>query len=248
MFSVFQGKMTKGMYTISNHSARDEANESSPRRHPGALPCIVSASWLQRSYGARNDSVSSTLAVVERFVADMGVPCAFCTDNWTEYLNSKFVDYCNSLETPSRFHRTTHSAAKWAGHAAPQEVTLLFPSFCLEETRGCAGPAGTILWLEALLWGSECFDRTVTSVNDEWLSLHWSIIHLAAVRRNLVPGCAISCILDITTGAISTNCWAKSRGMSSTRVTSLGTPEGTVDAPDTGSADGPIEVWICPRS
>ena len=52
---------------------------------------------FQRPYGARDKSASAILGVAKRFVADMGVPRAFTTDNGAEYINSTFVDYCNGL-------------------------------------------------------------------------------------------------------------------------------------------------------
>ena len=58
---------------------------------------VDSASRLQRPYGEREKSAAAILSVVKRFVADMGVPRAFRTDNGTEYSNSMFVDFCNGL-------------------------------------------------------------------------------------------------------------------------------------------------------
>ena len=59
---------------------------------------VDSASRFQRPYGTRDKSASAVLGVVQRFVADMGVPRAFRTDNGTEYTNSAFVEYCKSLQ------------------------------------------------------------------------------------------------------------------------------------------------------
>ena len=53
---------------------------------------VDSASRFQRPYGTRDKSASAILGVVERFVADMGVPRALRTDNGTEYTNSSFVE------------------------------------------------------------------------------------------------------------------------------------------------------------
>ena len=58
---------------------------------------VDSASRLQRPYGVREKSVAAIISVVKRFVADMGVPLAFRTDNGTEYSNSMFVYICNGL-------------------------------------------------------------------------------------------------------------------------------------------------------
>ena len=53
---------------------------------------VDSASRLQRPYGVSEKSAASILSGVKRFVADMGVPRAFRTDNGTEYSDSMFVD------------------------------------------------------------------------------------------------------------------------------------------------------------
>ena len=58
---------------------------------------VDSASRFQRLYGTRDKGASAILGVVQRFVADIGVPRAFRADNGTEYTNSAFVEYCNSL-------------------------------------------------------------------------------------------------------------------------------------------------------
>lgn len=44
---------------------------------------VDSASRLQQPYWVHEKSTSAILAVVKRFVSDMGVPCVFRTDtNW----------------------------------------------------------------------------------------------------------------------------------------------------------------------
>ena len=58
---------------------------------------VDSASHFQRPYGTRDKRTSAILNVAQRFVANMGVPRAFRTDNGAEYTNSTFVDYCNGL-------------------------------------------------------------------------------------------------------------------------------------------------------
>ena len=58
---------------------------------------VDSASRFQRPYGTQDKSASAILGVVQRFVADMGVPRAFRTDSGAGNTNSTFVDYCNSL-------------------------------------------------------------------------------------------------------------------------------------------------------
>ena len=45
---------------------------------------VDSVSRLQRAYGVRKKSAAAILSIVKRFVADMGVPRAFRTNNDTE--------------------------------------------------------------------------------------------------------------------------------------------------------------------
>ena len=58
---------------------------------------VDSASRLQRPYGTRDKSAAAVLAVVKRFIADMGVPQAFRSENGAENTNHSFVEYCNNL-------------------------------------------------------------------------------------------------------------------------------------------------------
>ena len=158
---------------------------------------VDSASHLQRPYGVREKSAAAILSVMKRFVADMGVPRAFRTDNGTEYSNSMFVDFCNGLGIRREFTapytpqqngpvESAISRAFKAGHAARLGVLQLYPDIRLEEIRGCTDAAGTSLWLEALLWASECYNRAATSVNDEWLSPH-EIFYGSRPRLPLLP-------------------------------------------------------------
>ena len=159
---------------------------------------VDSASRLQRPYGVREKSAAAIFSVVKRFVADMGVPRAFRTDNGTEYSNSMFVDFCNGLGLRCEFTapytpqqngpvESAMSRAFKAGHAARLGVPQLYPDIRLEEIRGCTDAAGTSLWLESLLWASECYNRAVTSVNnDEWLCPHESF-YRSRPRLPLLP-------------------------------------------------------------
>ena len=52
---------------------------------------------LQRPYDTRDKSAAAILAVMKHFIADMGVPRAFRSDNGAEYTNHSFVEYCNNL-------------------------------------------------------------------------------------------------------------------------------------------------------
>ena len=156
-----------------------------------------SASRLQRAYGVREKSAAAILSVVKRFVADMGVSRAFRTDNGTEHSNSMFVDFCNGLGIRREFTapytpqqngpvESGISRAFKAGRAARLGVPQLYPDIRLEEIWGCTDAAGTSLWLESLLWASECYNRAVISVNDEWLSLH-DIFYGSRPRLPLLP-------------------------------------------------------------
>ena len=158
---------------------------------------VDSASRLQRPYGVREKSAAAVFSVVKRFVADMGVPRAFCTDNGTEYSNSMCVDFCNGLGVRREFTapytpqqngpvESAISRAFKAGHAAGLRVPQLYPDIRVEEIRGCTDAAGTSLWLESLLWASECYNRAATSVNDEWLSPH-EIFYGSRPRLPLLP-------------------------------------------------------------
>ena len=70
---------------------------------------VDSASRLQRPYRALGKSAAAIFSVAKRFVADIGIPCAFCIDNgstrtvcwWTSAMASEFV--------ASLRHRTCHS-------------------------------------------------------------------------------------------------------------------------------------------
>ena len=144
---------------------------------------VDSASRFQRPYGTRDKSASAILGVVQRFVADMGVPRAFRTDNGTEYTNSAFVEYCNGLQirreltapyTPQQNGPVESglSRAIKAGHAARIEVNRLFPDVHLDQLKGVRDPDGTSLWMESVLWASEGFNRSATTANAGMLSPH----------------------------------------------------------------------------
>ena len=142
---------------------------------------VDSASRFQRPYGTRDKSVSAILGVVQRFVANMGVPRAFRTDNGTEYTNSAFVEYCNSLQirreltapyTPQQKGPVESGLSRTikVGHAARIEVNKLFPDVRLEQLKGVRDPDGTSLWMESVLWASGGFNRSATTANGGMLS------------------------------------------------------------------------------
>ena len=77
----------------------------------------------------REKSAAAIFSVVKHFVADVGVPRAFRTDDGTEYSNSMFVHFCNGLGIPREFTapytpqqngpvESAISRAFKAGHAA----------------------------------------------------------------------------------------------------------------------------------
>ena len=158
---------------------------------------VDSASRLERPYRAREKSTAVFRSVEKRLVADMGVPRAFRTDNGTEYSNSMLVNFCNDLGIRREFtapytphqNRSVESAisqAFKAGHAGRLGVPQLYPDIRLEEVRGCIDAARTSLWLESLLWASDCYNRAATSVNDEWLFPH-SSFYGSRPRLPLLP-------------------------------------------------------------
>ena len=108
---------------------------------------VGSASRFQRPYKTQDKSASAILAVVKRFVADMGVLRAFRTDNGAEYTNPTFVDYCKRLRirreltgpyTPQQNGPAESglSKATKARHVARLEVNKLFPDVHLERLKG----------------------------------------------------------------------------------------------------------------
>ena len=158
---------------------------------------VDSTSCLQRPYGVREKSEATLFSVVKRFVADMGVPRAFCTGNGTESSDNMFVDFCNGLGIRREFtapytpqhNRPVENAISQAfkpGHAACLGVPQLYPNIRLKELRGCTDAAGTSLWLESLLWASECFIWVATSVSDEGLSPH-DVFYGSRPRLPLMP-------------------------------------------------------------
>ena len=142
---------------------------------------VDSASRLQRPYGTRDKSAAATLAVVKRFIADMGIPRAFRSDNGAEYANHSFVEYCNNLGiqreltvpyTPQQ--NGPVESALWrafkAVHVARLGVSKFYPDIRLNEVEGSMDAVATSLWMESLLWASECFNRSASAANDGWLS------------------------------------------------------------------------------
>ena len=171
IFGLLSGEMESGTHSLDG--ASNATAGSCLHRHRWILSVVSwgsryvvmfvdSASRLQRPYGAREKSTDAIFSVVKRFVADMGVTRAFCTDSSIEYSNSMFVDFCNGLRTrceltaPYTLQQNgpvecAISRAFKAGHAARLGVPQLYLDIRLEEVRGCTNAARTSLWLESLL-------------------------------------------------------------------------------------------------
>ena len=95
MFGLFSCEREPGTHSTPRDEASDATARTCPHRHRWSLPncfwgsryvvmLVDSASRLQRSYGAREKSVTTI---------DVGVPRAFRTDNSIEYSNSMFMDF-----------------------------------------------------------------------------------------------------------------------------------------------------------
>ena len=104
MFRVFDVKGHLRADTAPHHVPGSGSTRHAPHRHRGTVGRLATRRHvrgqrfpLQRPYGTQDKSASAILGVVQRFVADMGVPRAFRTDNGAEYTKSAFVEYCNNL-------------------------------------------------------------------------------------------------------------------------------------------------------
>ena len=144
---------------------------------------VGSTSRLQRPYGTRDKTAAAILAVVKRFIADMGVPRAFRSDSGREYTNHSFVEFCNNLGirreltapyTPQQ--NGPVESALWrafkAGHAARLGISKNCPDIRVNEVKGSTDAAATSSCMESLLWASECCNRSATAANDGWFSPH----------------------------------------------------------------------------
>ena len=122
---------------------------------------VDSASCFQRPYGTRDKSASAMLGVVQRFVADMGLPRAFRTDNGTEYTNSDFVE-CELTAPYTPQHNgpveSGLSRALKAGHAARLEVNKLFPDVHLDQLKGVE-----TLTVQVCGWSLSCGPRKAST-------------------------------------------------------------------------------------
>ena len=113
MLGLFSGERVTGTYSTSRDEARVAAAGTCPHRHGWILPNFSRGVAVRGE--ARRQRFAFTAAaifsVVKCFVAGMGVPRAFRTDNGTEYSNSMLVAFCNVTSdfVASLRHRTHHS-------------------------------------------------------------------------------------------------------------------------------------------
>ena len=131
---------------------------------------VDSASRLQRPYGTRDKSAEAIVAVVKHFIADMGVPRAFRSDNSSEYTNRSFVKFCINLGIRHKFTapytpqqngpvESAISSVLKAGNAARLGVPKIYPDIRLKEVKGFMDASARSPWIESLLWASKCFNR-----------------------------------------------------------------------------------------
>ena len=189
MFSVLDGKGEPGANCPSYDGARKEVDGACPHRHRGPFPASLGGSWyvvmfvdsasrLQRPYGTRDKSAAAILAVVKRFITDMGVLQASRSANGAEYTNHLFVERCNNLGI--RRESTALYTPQQSGGERTLE-SLQDPDIRLDEVTGSTDAEATSLWMESLLWASECFNRSATAANDGWFSPHE--IFMGTARR-----------------------------------------------------------------
>ena len=126
-----------------------------------------------------------TTAYVHTFLADMnaiGRPRCFLTDNGGEFTGRSLVGFCDSAgirhegTAPGKpQHSTVVENAIWramkGSHDARREISRLFPGVDLARIPNI-GVDGNRLWLEAVLWAADCFNRSTTKANTGWRSLH----------------------------------------------------------------------------
>ena len=106
----------------------------------------------QRPYSTRDKSAAAILAVVKRFMVDMGIPRAFQSDNGAEYTNYLFMEFCNNLGILRELRALYTSqqnhpveSALWraykAGHVARLGVSNIYLDIRLEEVKGSTDAA-----------------------------------------------------------------------------------------------------------
>ena len=159
MFRVFAGKGDPGSpphHTMARaRTPMELINIDTARPYPKSLGgswfailFVDRASHLQRYYGTWDKSAPIIVAVVKRFVTDMGIPIAFRTDDGSKYTNRIFVEYCYGLGihveltapyTPQQnglVVEITLARAMKDGLAARLEVSNILPNVHLERVNG----------------------------------------------------------------------------------------------------------------
>ena len=140
---------------------------------------VDSASRWMRPYGMNKKS--ETTAYVKKIIADMnhkGRPRCFRTDNGGEFTGRSYVDFCDSArilrENPAPGKPPQNAVVESAiwramkgGHAARREIQRLFPHVDLRRIPDL-GASGNRLWLEAVLWAADCFNRSAAKANTGW--------------------------------------------------------------------------------
>ena len=145
------------------------------------LTFVDSASKWMRPYGMKRNS--ETTASVQKFVADMnamGRPHCVRPDNGGEFNSGSYVDYCDFVgirrenTAPGKPQQTAvvESAtlrAMKGDHSARHEIRSLFPG---ADFIGIPKIDASSLWLEAVLWAADCFNRSATKASIGWWSPH----------------------------------------------------------------------------
>ena len=150
---------------------------------------VDSASGLMRSCGMK--SKSETTSFVQKFLADMNgmwQPRFFRAGNGGVFTNRSYVRADNGGVFTNRNYvgiRHEYTApgkpqlnavveiAIWravkGGHAARREIQRLLPGVDFAKVPN-VGVNGCRLWLKAVLWAADCFNRSVTKANIGWRS------------------------------------------------------------------------------
>ena len=140
----------------------------------------IASRWM-RPYGMREKSETTTY--VRKFVADMnnmGRPHCFRTDNDGELTSRDYVEFCDSAGIHREYtapgkpqQNAVVESAIWramkGGHAARREIRRMFPDVDLGRIPNL-GTNGNRMWLEAVLWAADCFNRSATKANTGWRS------------------------------------------------------------------------------
>ena len=110
----------------------------------------------------------------------MGRSLFFRTDNGGEFADRSFIELCGAAgirrecTAPGKPQQNAVVLnAIWramkSGHAARREIRRLLPYVDLAWIPHVAAD-GNRLWLKAILWAADCFNRSVTKANTGWRS------------------------------------------------------------------------------